>query len=321
MSSASLISADDIEKQAQIARRYAQLIGVMPATFSSSIKELMDDESKALTTLSERSEFQVGRVLRGPTALALMYWASKTFCHDKMHPGWIYSSLQLSRFYNPSTLAAILAYTYLFKRVKRIVHPEEWSFISEPLQRNMEICGLVGWNLPEVGATNALLGGGVLHLAFACLSAHDRKGYAEYRRYLRIKKRAQDSEYEIKFWGCTSIQIASHILLLAGFGVTVSHLFLEGFREPEPIPGAPRAKGPFVLVRRWLEELARKNTGENEAAADKKTSLIIGRTPDIAEKLILIHKNGSLHHWLERGAEDIGPDKSPDLLLDGVIFK
>ncbi len=323
MSTSQVISAAESKQQSQISRRYANLIGTMPATFSSSIKELMGDDSKALSNLSEKSEFQVGRVLRGPTALALMYWASKTFCPHKMPPGWIYSSLQIARFYPPSTLATILAYTYLFKRVKRIVKPEEWQFISEPLQKNIEICALLGWNIPEVGSTHALLGGGILHLAFACYSAHDPKGYAEYRRYLKIKKLVQSSEFEIKTWGCTSIQIASQILLQAGFGVTLAHQFVEGYREPLPNSNTERAKNPFAMVRSWLQELATKNPSDNENTPHngKSSQITNGTTPDLVEKLLLIQKNGSLHHWLEKGAEDISPDKSPDLLLDEVIFK
>ena len=316
-------SADDLEKQSRIARRYANLIGTMPATFSTAIKELMIDDNQALSALSERSEFQVGRVLRGPTALSLMYWASKTFCPEKMPSGWIYSSLQIARFYPPSTLAAILAYTYLVKRVKRIVNPDEWQFISEPLQKNLEICALLGWELPDVGSTYALIGGGMLSLAYACYSAHDHKGYAEYRRFLRMKKLLQNSEYEIKTWGCTSIEIASQIILQSGFGVPLAHLFAEGFRGPEPTQNSPRAKNPFYMVRCWLQELTIKNSSENENKSlnGENPEITNDFTSDLIEKITLIQRSGSLHNWLEKNAQDIRPEKSSDLLLDEVIFK
>jgi hypothetical protein len=323
MTTPQVISADELDKQSRIARRYANLIGTMPATFSTAIKELMIDDNNQLSSLSERTEFQVGRVLRGPTALSLIYWASKTFCPDKMPPGWIYSSLQIARFYSPSTLASILAYTYLVKRVKRIVNPDEWQFISEPLQKNLEICALLGWHLPEVGSTHALLGGGMLNLAYACYSAHDCKGYAEYRRFLKMKKLLQNSEYEITTWGCTSVEIAAQIILLSGFGIPLAHQFVEGFRGPEPTQNALRAKNPFFVVRRWLQDLAIKNSSDSESKTQNGNNPEIASvfTPDLTEKINLIQRNGSLHHWLEKGAQDINPDKSPDLLFDEVLFK
>jgi hypothetical protein len=321
VSATEIPTSEESERQNSFARRYTQLIGVMPTSFSGAIKDLMDDQANGATVLSSRSEFQVGRVMRGPTALAVLYWGSKTFCPDKMPAGWIYSSLQLARFYQPATLAAILAYTYLFKRIKRIVNPEEWPLIGEPMQKNIEICGLLSWHINDIGPTIGLIGGGIMHAAFACYSAHDKKGYAEYRRYLKIKKLYQDPSYELKAWGCTSVQIASQLLLQAGFGIPFAHEFVEGFRDPEPIPNAPRASGPFVSVRRWLEELSGRSLQESHTAGSNSKNITDSTTPELVEKLKTIARQGSLHHWLQKGSEDIGPEQTPDLLLDGVVFK
>lgn len=320
MNTQEVISSEESAKQNQISKRYASIIGVMPSSFSLAVKDLMLDEQEGLEVLSERSEFQVGRVLRGATALAVLYWASKTFCDEKMPKGWIYSSLQISRFYRPSTLAAILAYTYLFKRMKRVVNPEEWQFINDPLQKNIELVGLLGWHIPEVGPTVALLGGGMINVAFSCFSAHDRKGFADYRRLLKMKKQFINPAMEISHWGCSSIQVATQILLQSGFGVELTHKFIEGFREPEPLPGGERAKGPFVAVRRWLEEIAGATSTDSAHSQNGR----IGDTQDAAalmEKMKMINKQGSLFNWIDKGAQHISPELTPDLLLDGVIFK
>lgn len=322
MNTQEVITSEESEQQNRIARRYAQLIGVMPASFSVAVKELLIDEQNGLEHLSEKSEFQVGRVLRGATALSVLYWASKTFCIDKMPPGWIYSSLQMARFYRPSTLAVLLAYTYLFKRAKRVVKPEEWTYVAEPLQKNIEIASLLSWQLPEIGPTHGLLGGGMLHIAFACFSAHDPKGYAEYRRMLKMKKQLVNFSHEIQTWGCTCVQVASQILLQSGFGVELTHSFIEGFRDPAPLPNSPRAEGAFYLVRCWLEELA--GVVQRPAAQGSHTqrnSMSAQTNPNLVELLKVINKQGSLHHWLEKNAEHISADLTPDLLLDGVIFK
>lgn len=321
MNTQEVLSSEESAKQNQIAKRYASLIGVMPSSFSIAVKDLMADEQQGLESLSERSEFQVGRVLRGATALAVLYWASKTYCDEKMPKGWIYSSLQLARFYRPSTLAAILAYTYLFKRVKRVVNPDEWQFISEPLQRNVELVGLLGWHLPEVGPTVALLGGGMVNIAMSCYSAHDRKGFADYRRMLKMKKQFMNIDQEISHWGCSSIQIATQILLQSGFGVDLTHQFIEGFRRPDPLPNGDRAKGPFVIVRRWLDEVAGTVSSEPMAGSSSSRVSDAPSAAALADKLKLINKQGSLYNWMDKTAQNISTDLSPDLLLDGVIFK
>lgn len=321
MNTQEVISSEESTKQSQIAKRYASLIGVMPSSFTIAVKDLMTDEQQGLDCLSERSEFQVGRVLRGATALAVLYWASKTFCDEKMPKGWIYSSLQIARFYRPGTLAAILAYTYLFKRIKRVVNPDDWQFISEPLQKNVEIVSLLGWNLPEVGPTVGLIGGGIINVALSCYSAHDRKGFAEYRRMLKMKKQFINPEQEINHWGCSSIQIATQILLQSGFGVEFTHLFIEGFRSPTPLPNGERAKGPFVVVRRWLEEIAGTANNESFSSSSNGHTTDLSGSVGLPEKLKLINKQGSLYNWLDKSAQHISTDLTPDLLLDGVIFK
>ncbi len=319
MSMQGVLSSEESAKQSNISKRYASIIGIMPSSFSIAVKELMADEQNGLETLSEKSEFQVGRVLRGATALSVLYWASRTYCDERMPKGWIYSSLQLARLYRPSTLAAILSYTYLFKRMKRVVTPEEWQFINDPMQKNLELVGLLGWHMPEVGATAALLGGGMIHVAFSCFSAHDRKGFADYRRMLKMKKQFINPSLEVSHWGCTSVQVATQILLQSGFGVELTHRFIEGFREPEPLPGGERAKGPFVLVRRWLEEICGASTSESGTSNGK-----IADAPDAAalmEKMKTINKQGSLYNWIDKSGQHISSELSPDLLLDGVIFK
>jgi hypothetical protein len=85
MSSSESSLTSDTEQQNAIARRYVRLIGTLPSTFSVSIKELMEDQKNGLTELSTRSEFQVTRVMRGPTTLAVLYWCSKTFRSSKIN--------------------------------------------------------------------------------------------------------------------------------------------------------------------------------------------------------------------------------------------
>lgn len=321
MNSHEVISSEDSERQIRVASRYAALIGAMPATFSTAIKELMVDDQHGLPCLSERSEFQIGRVLRGATALSVIYWAGRTFTEEKMPPGWIYSSLQIARFFKPSTLAALLAFTYLFKRAKRIIDPEEWQFISEPLQKNTEICALLGWHLPEVGSTVGLIGGAMTNIAFACYCAHDKRGFTEYRRLLRMKRQFQMPATELSNWGCTSLQIATQLMLQSGFGVDITHSFIEGFRDPLPLPNGERARGPFVAVHKWLRELAGTSPGTAGSTEQGQSNTSASNNPILTEKLMTIHRQGSLYHWLEKGAADISAEATPNLLLDGVLFK
>src|SRR5690606_10304505 len=81
---------------------------------------------------------------------------------------------------------------------------------------------LIGLREKNIGLSYGILSGSMLFIAFSTILSHDKKGFTEYRRYLKKTSKDVDPEYERKRWGCTSAQIAANIMLSMGFGINLS---------------------------------------------------------------------------------------------------
>ncbi|MCO6430309.1 MAG: hypothetical protein J5J00_05560 [Deltaproteobacteria bacterium] len=310
-SNATLDSCSD--ESAELALKYSRVLGHMPQTFGVAIRGLMSDYANG-GGLSEGTLFQLRRLIKAPTLLASLYFGSKTFFPHLFRADAQKTPSDLIALYDPFCLAAVLSNIYLYKRCKRVCNKEEWRFIAEPLQRNLEIGVRLGSEYKPVGMGPGLMTSFVFY-AFASFLAHDTPGFVDYRRHLKRNELDFDPHYELCHWGCTSVQIASNLLISLGFGVSAATSYFQGTScDVKSIAAIPGPSQPFALIRRWLSSVHIKvGSGRmpgNEfgsMAAEQRSALL----QDISETL----ENGSKYRWLERTKLDVNSLDMPDLII------
>ena len=309
-----MASQSNLERELQAsgdrAREYAQVLGLMPQTFVLAVRNLMIDMREGLLQPSPRSTFQIRRLLKAPTVLSSIYFATQTFMPKSLSKERPVTPLAMSHLYDPVSLGSLLALAYLFRRCRRICDAEEWKFISEPLQRNLEMGGLIGGREKEIGMGYGILTGSMLFVAFSTLLAKDKKGFTEYRRYLKKHARDIDPKYERAQWGCTSAQIAGNVLLSMGFGVNLAAGLAAAFLID--LKSAPPKDG---FVRRFF---AARSCISSVYNSGKLPPFIRGTKSDyhdLMDQLAELVDEGSTLKWLERAKDEIGDGKSPELVI------
>lgn len=299
------------------AKRFARGAGPIPASFSTTVRSLHLDHASGDPSLSEMSAYQVKRVLSGPTALSCLYYAADCIYPEKLTATTSQlKCLDLARLFDPDTLAAILIVTYMAKRLQKLCPEEDWALTSELFYRNIDICAKLGVAYPTVGPCAALLGAAMPYIGFGMFLGHDRKGFAEYRRYLKMRKLFSDPEAEQKRWGCTSVEVGAAVMIDSGFDSQITKAFSEGFGSGDT---KQQDVWRFRVVRFWLEFLGRDgNLKELELGGlsqDVRETL-----KSLASLLKELRDDDSRTAWPARGRDDISEELTPLLDLSDVVL-
>ena len=291
------------------AQYFADVFGPPPHTFSLAIANLMLDFQNGKEELSDRSVFQVTRLQKAPSFLAHLYYATRAYYPEKWEQGHISRPIDLARCYDPRTLSAIIALSYLYKRAKRICHPHEWPFIAKALQLNTDIGMHLGKTFTDISTSCGLLGGAMIFLAQAAFHAEDPQGLQRYRRAVK-QNMLFDPDLELRTWGCTSYQIAACLMAIIGFRSDYSAAFCLGFESTnldQVLPDEDSAR--FRHVRAYLESV---HSGRALILKDECASIEVEMLMQDARKM----KERSLEdsvHWLARNKDDISPETLSEL--------
>lgn len=296
------------------ARALAALMGEVPASFSTCTRLLLQDHEKKLPVPSSSSKYHISRLTKGQGIVSLLYYAALTFYEDQVNASASLSSNDLTGFFSPADLAAIFGFAYYYRRAKKLSAEDEWEYISTPVQRNLELGGLTGIAIPDLGLWQGIIIGGVPSLAFTCFHLHHKKLFTEYRRHLKMKSLPFDHAEEMKRWSCTSVQVASILLQSIGFGVAFANSFLKGLSpdcKQDHLDNDPAAL-KCRIMHQWIRTLDK--TGKSLAQD------IAGEfhpAPGKIEKLLAeagnVRNNESKYRWLEKGRENISEEATPKL--------
>lgn len=301
---------NSLQNSGEIARHYSQLLGFIPQSFSGTVRSLIIDMREGLLQASPRSTFQIGRLLKAPTVLSSIYYATRSFLPNNLSKERPITPLEMVRLYDPLSLASLLALSYLYRRARRICDQDEWKFISQPWQRNLEIGALIGLRAKEIGMSYGILSGSMLFVAFSTLLANDKKKFTEYRRHLKKYSKDIDPEYERKQWGCSSAQVAANILLSMGFGVNLSAAiaasYLVDFKTAKPKDSMVKR---FYTARACIIELY-KNLSLPSLLKQSE-----GNYNDTLNRIGQVIEKGSLYNWLERNKSEVGDGLTPEIII------
>ncbi len=311
MSVSNVIEFNTVESW-DFARRFASLFGGVPSSFSSTIRGVLTDWERT-KTISHGNRFQMLRLLNTGSVKAPLFYAAQTFIEDKIQDRDFIASEDFLSLFEPIDLCALIGMIYLYRRAKRIVVEDEWPFVGNPTSLSTELAGHIGFAIPAIGCSVGILGIGLWNLSYAAFASHDKKGFIEHRRALKIKKITRNEEMEMERWGCCAYQIATVLAQALGLGIQFSEAMTKGL-SPDTRTSKTLEKEAyrFSIVQLWAEAL--ETTGKIPNIAHKAEFYPSkGAVTLLEEKVASLTSAGSPYGWLDRGKEDISPELTPML--------
>lgn len=302
-----------------IARNYSGLLGVVPSSFSSVIRALMNDETKNNAQLAAGSRFLIERLAKSRSVKACLYFGGLTFQTMRVEEEPYLSERQLVNLYRPAELAGIIGVAYLFKRARKLCDPGQFSSITNLFQMTLDMGMHIGYAIPAISPLVGFLAGGMPFLGLSPFLFYDRKGFVEYARHLRTKQVFFDYEYELQRWSCTSIQIASVMMQALGLGVPMAHAFSTGLTvQSKQLLESNEDAYKFHIAAIWINALSDKNAAPEmvHKAAYYPTQGALNR---LLEATKVVQESGSVHCWMIRGAHDVSPESTPQLFKEGAV--
>ena len=301
------------------ARNIAEILGEVPGVFSSTVRNLKNDQQNNFVNnqpcLRPITKYLVCQTFRGKKLLAMFYksfeqlYPEKLNDSDRITPGYIFSH------YQPLDIAGLFGVYYLYRRaLQRCPGKQETiqSVIPE-FEFDSQIGASIGAAIPAIGIGTGLLTGSMQHLATLLLYLHNQEAFD---RYSTASKNCTDTQpLEMELFGCTTLQIASVLLSLLGFGVQICEQYMHALEIKPTLSTLQKTQNrngenPVLFTKMWITCL-RNNL---EQPFDHMPGAFY---PLLEERQKLTKKtqeilNGS-KHWIHCTPEDISPELTPKL--------
>lgn len=294
------------------ARRFAGLFGAVPSSFSSTIRGVLTDWERS-KAISNGNRFLVLRLLKTASVKAPMYYAASTYLPEKVEDRPYIAPEDFLSIFSPVEVCSLVGLVYLYRRAKRTCAEDEWPFVAGPTQLATDLGGHIGFAIPAIGGSVGALGLGLWQLAYAAFLMHDKKGFVEHRRALKLKKINRSEEMEMERWGCCAYQIATVLAQSLGMGVQFAEVMTRGL-SPDTRTNSSLDKEAyrFSIANIWIESLM--TTGKIPNIAHKGEFYPSkGAVSSLEEKTAEIKSSGSPMAWLDRGKDDVTPELTPQL--------
>jgi len=288
------------------------------ANFGEAIRNLVGNYQNG-GQLALPAQNHVIRLLKNNTIKAVYYFVSKAYRPEVIVGKNPLTVNDLFKAYSPIEHAAILSFCYLFRTLSRKTDLEEWDYVQAPLYEALSLGSAIGQSVPDVGLAFGMLSRGVRYLAFAPFVVGNRRGFKEYRRHLKAQDLPFDTEFEMKTWECTSLQVASMLLTTVGFNRTaVQQLVAAAQRDPELKPDdlwGVRFRMANAILDEYME------TGEIMIKCPewvgKSYSLPSEMRADLLKSFHKALNEETKIEWLNKGSFSINPDSTPEFFASG----
>ena len=282
------------------ARAYANLLGTVPSSFTTAIRQLKTDADKG-GVVSRPTAFQANRLCHSPSLSASLLAAGKIYFPEKN----IIDDTKLVSSVPPDALAGLLGTAFYYCKAKKLAADDEWAQYAKVVPNRIEVGGIVGKTIPRIGLTRGLFSASFDTIALTAFHLHDKKGFTEYRRYLKNKSKREDIAYENDRWGCTRYNVASILIQALGFGIDFANSYAVGMLatdgEEKSLAGDAYC---FRITKVWTDAL--EDTGKEPDRAMR-----VEYYPESAELAVLkecsarLKANPTTSSWLDKTKKDV----------------
>jgi hypothetical protein len=297
------------------AQPYANALGAIPSSFTTTIRTLIADGNSKPADLSQGGRFLMTRFVKIPGMRAPFYFAALTFHKEQIGTGYI-SPSDLVKPFKAHEMAAVIGLLYLYRRARKLCDPDEWALLSKTVLESVDIGGHLGLAIPNIGPGLGMLVAGTPLLAQAAFSIKDKKGFKEYRRALKSKGLAFDPGLELARWNTSCVHVAAVLMQSLGIGVQVANAFVKGMGSSSiSIETEPEAYKLFI-ANRWIADLKKSGLAPEMVHKGQYYPLKqdLNHLIDVVET---IRAKGSQYSWLEKNKESISPQLTPQLFKAG----
>lgn len=306
-------------KSWETARGIAELLGEVPSVFSSTVRNLKNDQQNNQVnnqpSLRPITKYLVCQTFKGKKLLAMFYksfeqlYPEKLNNTDRITPGFIFSH------YQPLDIAGLFGVYYLYRRALQCYSgkPETIRSVIPEFEYDSQIGASIGAAIPAIGIGTGILTGSIQHLATLLLHLQNEKTF---ELYSTAQNDCDDHQsLEMEFFGCTTVQIGSVLLSLLGFGVQVCELYMQALEQKSAHSITLKSQNenrenPVLFAKMWVTCLRT----DLEQPLDQMPGCFY---PLSEERKKLIQKTKEVlsgsKHWIHCTPEDISPELTPKL--------
>ncbi|MCB0330363.1 MAG: hypothetical protein KDD70_11885 [Bdellovibrionales bacterium] len=309
MQTSSSAGAQDSAQVWKQAKKTAESLGYVPASFSIAVRTLIQDQNEFDASLRPVTKYQVARLLKTPTFKAMLYYGTQD-----LRSGYIADQDNLTvgsmmDLFEPLDLAAMIACFVYYRKAKKLLNDTQWEYIKEQIDQDSQIGAQIGVSIPTLGIATGLITGTLLQAGLAALIKSNEKAFKEYRRYLNGEGLPYDFKKEEELFGCSSEQVGVFTLSKMGFGVDIGQAFTVAFdlkRDISTIKEPLQLK--MRLSRLWIDTL--------KAGNDQPTKRFPGEFYPVQTERDRLNAEvkkimGGKFPWLGRRKDDISEEKTP----------
>ncbi|MEY4668586.1 MAG: hypothetical protein RL518_1285 [Pseudomonadota bacterium] len=301
----------------QAAEELLRPFGSVAANFAEAIRLLVHHYEAGSARLPLAAENHIIRLLKNSTIKATYYFLTKEHRPHVLTPGKLIDAKEFFEAYSPFEHAVILSYCYLSRTLSRKTDKDDWAYVENPLYEALTTGAIIGQGVPEVGLAFGLLSRGLRYLAFAPFLRENRRGFKDYRIYLKSKDLAFDIAYEENAFQTNNIQIAAIILERMGFNHAMALDFVAAAtgnkdHTPSELYGIPLSAAE-ALLDSYME------TGEilerTPAWTGRELVISVQNRGAIMTKLNKVMSSRDRNEWLSKGSSSINPEQTPELFV------
>lgn len=302
-------------KSWEYAAAFADSLGSLPGSVTSTVRILLTDFDNDPHNLSNDSKFLLKRFFRSRSLQSPYFHAISFFKPERLEPrDEPFTPRDFIESFSAPEHALLLSTIFLHRQARKLSDEAFFESATSWLQRGLNIGWLVGKTLKPAGSASGLLVGCYRWLGVLPFLRHDPDGFKLYARHLKTRDFAStDINFEHDRWECTSSQIGIMLLQRMGFGTTrLVPLMRATTTISAAAPSDPLERG-FRATEVWIRYLLEKRT---IPAIPLPPAYYLGPTDieGITARLT-DHSQGRGQSWLNCTKNDISPEKTPQLFL------
>ncbi|MBX7145278.1 MAG: hypothetical protein K1X79_12560 [Oligoflexia bacterium] len=316
---AALAKKDSAHSDWDYARAYAGMLGNPHRLFTNCVRylrELRDKTDNAPLSSTQASRYPINTLIHSPSFKSVIYYAAAALHPKELKALKALTPGTLLTVFTPDELSAIVAITYVYRRVKKLVPPTVWEGVSGEVHIQMETGFHVGNNLPAIGTSRGIMVGALRYITLSLFSKRDARGYKLYKRHLNEKELLFDIQDELQRWKCNHLQIASSILQGIGLGIGAA----SGLVAPDLPTHAKNERQlkdaqAWFATRTWIQSLLENECAPKELAGQKNFEMSAEKLADVQKQVESIYENGSTFDWIDKTKADLPSNLNEALTL------
>ncbi len=287
-----------------VAHEKVEPLGKLPSFFTRYIGALRRNHQKNIETgntgLDAASRDILQRLIAGDTLRSIVYYAAQTYRPEKMSEGLYEKPKELLELFSPNDLASVIGVAFLYRRLQKLCHKDEWQKYNRTLLSSVEIGGHFGSSVTDIGFSKGLLVGAFPRLATAVFMLNDLSRFKEYRAELRERKLLFDFQREQELFSCTHAHIAARLMTLMGFGKNEAQDFYFGiFSDSISAKKLPRSSYAYHVANLWVNSLLIEGSAPDADLGDE-FELSESKIDALLPKIEDIRKRDFATAWMEQ---------------------